>query len=331
MMETTRGRRAQSRIQADISHDPRALFDSTYERIVHRPFLTREEKQPIHFIMSSNDAPSSSAGASSSKPLVPFFKKSGRARPASTRKRSASPSGSDTAEAAAQQEELIPSSVIRPQAKSSLAQPIVQGTKRSRAPDPAKEATRKLLAENDWKASESSLEESEERRRGFVTRSKDWDLEEGQEVDGEEAEARLGKRSRTDDAAPTIDGMYHGSAGYNTYIRPKEVTNSKIRAGPIKATSNIRAVTVTDYQPDVCKDYKETGFCGYGDSCKFLHDRGDYLAGWQLDKLAVNPTTGQTVEEEDSDDEDVPFACLICRQPFTEPIVTKCGHYFCMK
>lgn len=28
-----------------------------------------------------------------------------------------------------------------------------------------------------------------------------------------------------------------------------------------------------DYQPDICKDYKETGFCNRGDSCKFLHDR----------------------------------------------------------
>lgn len=24
----------------------------------------------------------------------------------------------------------------------------------------------------------------------------------------------------------------------------------------------------------VCKDYKETGRCGYGDSCVFMHDRG---------------------------------------------------------
>ena len=39
-----------------------------------------------------------------------------------------------------------------------------------------------------------------------------------------------------------------------------------------------------DYQPDVCKDYKETGFCGYGDSCKFMHDRGDYKNSVELEK-----------------------------------------------
>ena len=39
-----------------------------------------------------------------------------------------------------------------------------------------------------------------------------------------------------------------------------------------------------DYQPDICKDYKETGYCGYGDSCKFIHDRGDYKSGWEIDR-----------------------------------------------
>jgi hypothetical protein len=41
-----------------------------------------------------------------------------------------------------------------------------------------------------------------------------------------------------------------------------------------------------DYQPDICKDYKETGFCSYGDSCKFLHDRGDYKSGWELERVS---------------------------------------------
>ena len=34
-------------------------------------------------------------------------------------------------------------------------------------------------------------------------------------------------------------------------------------------------------------------------------------------------------DSNDSDDEDVPFACLICRKHYTDPVVTRCGHYYC--
>ncbi len=27
--------------------------------------------------------------------------------------------------------------------------------------------------------------------------------------------------------------------------------------------------------------------------------------------------------------EGVPFACILCKKAYTDPIVTKCGHYFC--
>ena len=46
--------------------------------------------------------------------------------------------------------------------------------------------------------------------------------------------------------------------------------------GPLRAPTNVRGIVRIDYQPDVCKDYKETGTCGFGDSCIYLHDRGDY-------------------------------------------------------
>jgi RING finger protein 113A len=93
--------------------------------------------------------------------------------------------------------------------------------------------------------------------------------------------------------------------------------------------------------------YKQTGFCGFGDSCKFLHAREDYKQGWQLDKEWENVTKGKKVtggtkiasasrnaEEEDSGDDDailegIPFACIICKEKYKDPIVTKCGHYFC--
>ena len=36
------------------------------------------------------------------------------------------------------------------------------------------------------------------------------------------------------------------------------------RTGPMRASANIRSTVRWDYQPDICKDYKETGFCGFG-------------------------------------------------------------------
>lgn len=93
--------------------------------------------------------------------------------------------------------------------------------------------------------------------------------------------------------------------------------------------------------------YKQTGFCGFGDNCKFLHSREDYKHGWQLDREWEDVTRGKknvsgTVvasmdgkkanEEEDSDEEaleSIPFACIICKESYKQPIVTKCGHYFC--
>ena len=135
------------------------------------------------------------------------------------------------------------------------------------------------------------------------------------------------------EAAPA-DGTYRGLANYAKFTETRDDGSSaKFKAkGPIRAPANVRTVTVVDYQPDVCKDYKETGYCGFGDTCKFLHDRSDYLAGWQMNAVgeAADARAGSFGADVESDhDDDIPFACLLCRQPFTDPIVTKCGHYFC--
>ena len=46
----------------------------------------------------------------------------------------------------------------------------------------------------------------------------------------------------------------------------------------------MRTTARFDYDPSICKDYKETGTCGYGDSCIYLHDRSDYKSGWQIEQ-----------------------------------------------
>ncbi|MCJ1404586.1 RNA-splicing factor [Xylographa trunciseda] len=149
-------------------------------------------------------------------------------------------------------------------------------------------------------------------------------------------------RLQTDEQA---DGTYKGSSNYQSFIQ-KNANAPPKQVGPIKAPTNIRTITVTDFAPDVCKDYKQTGWCGFGDSCKFLHAREDYKQGWQLDKDWETVTKGKKIagktmssrtktadddgsEEDDAVLEGIPFACIICKKPYTNPIVTKCGHYFC--
>ena len=132
------------------------------------------------------------------------------------------------------------------------------------------------------------------------------------------------------------DGGYKGSSSYSTFIE-KNPNAPNRQVGPVKAPTNIRTITVTDFAPDVCKDYKKTGFCGFGDSCKYLHAREDYKQGWQLDKewdKAGKTSTSTKEGQEDMDDEEkmlesIPFACIICKGPYKTPVVTKCGHYFC--
>eukprot|EP01068_Selenidium_serpulae_P009269 Selendium_serpulae@DN5193_c0_g1_i4.p1 len=126
--------------------------------------------------------------------------------------------------------------------------------------------------------------------------------------------------------------------------------------GPVRSNQHVRMTMRIDLNPEICKDYKETGYCGYGDTCKFLHDRSDYKSGWQLEKeweeqqkkkqkkmaskMANSKGDGEDAASEkdsddssDSDDEEgLPFACLDCRTKWaadSNPVVTICEHYFC--
>ena len=166
------------------------------------------------------------------------------------------------------------------------------------------------------------------------------------DADGVLSAKNLLGSTRSKDTQP--DGMYKGLANQTSFIQ-KNPDAPKKQVGPMKAPTNVRTVTFFDLKPDICKDYRLTGFCGYGDACIFLHDRTDIKQGWQLDKEWEKVTKGKQhlagtvvasanrdkadAKSENDDDaaflEKIPFKCIICKESYREPVVTRCGHYFC--
>ncbi|KAI1730508.1 zinc finger c-x8-C-x5-C-x3-H type (and similar) domain-containing protein [Ditylenchus destructor] len=133
---------------------------------------------------------------------------------------------------------------------------------------------------------------------------------------------------------------YKGLAMYGAKQKQDTVKGSASsglnRLGPIRATQYMRANVRWDYAPDICKDYKETGFCTFGDSCKFMHDRSDYKHGWEIERdweagrlKEAKDDEYAITSDEDEDKDTLPHSCFICRNGFKNPVITKCKHYFC--
>ena len=53
--------------------------------------------------------------------------------------------------------------------------------------------------------------------------------------------------------------------------------------GPMNSQKFVKVTTRMDYNPELCKPYFETGYCPFGDTCIFIHDRTDYKSGHQLE------------------------------------------------
>ena len=135
--------------------------------------------------------------------------------------------------------------------------------------------------------------------------------------------------------------LYKGGKQYTDWnpMQKKDPGTKLIRAvrGPVRAPTFMRVTTRWDYEKSLCRDWKECGYCVFGDCCKYIHDRSDLKHGWELEDKwmemndVVESDNDYTVSSADEDGEDLPFKCFICRNSYVEPIETLCKHYFCLK
>ena len=173
---------------------------------------------------------------------VPFFKK--KSRPTTSRKKESSPP---------------PSTSIAPVASSSKTEVVL----------PSRKAASNILSAGSKRTSSQRNDEEmeEDERDGPDVKYK----ASGSHVKtalkilaGDEAEDLLAKRRRKEkadrgeeDEEVPDDGLYHGQKNYKSHLQKSKEIPKAMRVGPQRSTDNtIRTVTIVDYQPDVCKDYK---------------------------------------------------------------------------
>lgn len=181
---------------------------------------------------------------------VPFFKKKGKGRPTTSRKRSASPpttTTNTTTDGASSSKST--SQVVLPSRKAA-GNLLSAGTKRTvsqRDQDDDDDEPTREGPDVQYTAAGSHVHAALEI------------------LAGDEAEALLAKRQRRTgddeegDGGPE-DGLYRGQKAYTKHLVKSSEVPKAMRVGPQRASgSTIRTVTIVDYQPDVCKDYK--GVC----------------------------------------------------------------------
>lgn len=187
---------------------------------------------------------------STEQPNVPFFKK-GKSRPTTSRKREASPPTS------------TPSSSVVSSSKTEVVLPsrkvagnlLSAGTKRtaSQRRDDEFEEDEKDGPDVKYTASGSHVKAALDILAG----------DEAEELLAKRARKERADRGEEDEEIPD-DGLYRGQKAYKSHLQKSKDVPKAMRVGPQRNTdSTIRTVTIVDYQPDVCKDYKGA-FCRSG-------------------------------------------------------------------
>jgi len=227
--------------------------------------------------------------------------------------------------------------------KKKTLNPMVQSTSSIRKRRESSSSSSSSSSDSDvgYKVTYKSTRSAKPSGLEDMGATRTFDLDTDKKVDAQalfEKQQKLQEQIKEGEIDPNL---YRGAAGYRQFIKPRDTplanaSSGLSRKGPMRAPEHLRATVRWDYAPDICKDYKETGFCGFGDSCKFLHDRSDYKHGWQIEREVQEGRYGQANEENwevtsSDEEEDLPFKCIICRDSFNAPVVTKCKHYFCEK
>lgn len=191
--------------------------------------------------------------AAAAPPTVPFFKKKAKSGNSATKKRAASP----TATAASSESTYTSAqhdndrgegpSVVR-LAKKEIFNPLKQGTSNKRRKQNNGEGAR---ADDD---SDYDLEDVSKPSVRYSDRNVALAIKQKDEEDKIlSGEAALAKSGEPEASSAADDGLYKGKAAYQSQLP----TGSQ-KFAPIKGpSSDIRTITLMDYQPDRCKDYAE--------------------------------------------------------------------------
>lgn len=175
---------------------------------------------------------------------VPFFRKKAKGRPTAARKRSLSPTGS-------------PSTSQLSSSKSEVVLPTKRGTTNLLSAGTKRTTSQRDQLDNDDGASRKEGPDVKWTAAGSHTTAA-LDIIAGDEIEEILAKRRKKEREDTglDDQDVPDDGNYHGQAAYKHHVKKTAEPSKAMRAGPQRSTNTIRTVTIIDYQPDVCKDYK---------------------------------------------------------------------------